>query len=399
MAWLAALAFVPATAGLASCGISRLDYCMPESGVPPPNLCDNMDGGGGGGTHITCGPGTVLHGSECVPGGGDASDDAADGDADGPPAPACTGQCAPYAPVGWLGPDLLWIGSPQQMPTCPVAMSAAGDFAYADLDASASCAPCQCDPPTGSCGLPSMIAVSPESCEAADAGAGETPFNPPAEWDGGCTGGGAIDAGALCDGGPCAQSATIAPLTVNETVCAPLAPTVSPPPISQSSVLLCEGSANGACAITGESCLPSAPGFATCVFDPGDQECVALLAPYTQKILAYTNISDTRTCSACTCDAPTGSVCSAEISIYSDGTCASSSPNANPVDSTKPVCVDLITGAALGSKSASAPTYTPGACQAGGGVPSGSAVPVAPTTFCCIPTPLPPPLPGGTARP
>ena len=329
--------------------------------MPPRGLC-----GGAGGTGITCGPGTVLVDKECVI-ATDASDDAADAAADGPPALACTGQCAYYAPQGWSEPELLWVGpAQQQVPGCPVP-TPAGFVGFTGVDA--SCPPCQCNPPTGSCGLPPTIAVSPEPCETADADGGETPFDPPAGWDGGCTANDAIDGGALCDGGPCVQSATIAPLIVKETGCAPVAPTLGATVAFGSSTLSCPALAGGAC--TMGTCLPTPPpGFAICVSQEGDVACPppSVPTPYTQQLLVYNN-PYVWTCSACACGAPAGSVCSAEISLYSDGMCASPMPNANPVDSTKPICVDLITGAALGSQSASAPVYTPGACQPDGGVP------------------------------
>jgi hypothetical protein len=383
VAWLGALALGPWATVLASsasgCGLGIINYCMPDEGVPPP-IC--YGGGGTGGV-------------------GDAGEDASDAGSDAPPFPPCAGQCAPLPPLDWSNPELLWIGPAQQVPACPAVASAPGYSGYVGLDASTSCPPCQCNPPTGSCGLPATITVSAEPCAEGDADAGGTPFDPPAGWDGGCTGNDGLDAGTLCDGSPCAQSATIGPLTVDETGCTPQAPTVSPPPITwQSAVLVCHGMAYGACDVSGETCTPAPPpGFSTCVFQDGDSDCDApLLAPYTQKILAYGGVSDDRSCSACTCGPPAGSVCTAEISLFPDGMCASSMPNANPVDSTKPVCVDLITGTALGSKSAGTPTYSPGTCPAGGGALLGSAVGLAPKTFCCIPTPLPPPRPGAVAK-
>ena len=42
-------------------------------------------------------------------------------------------------------------------------------------------------------------------------------------------------------------------------------------------------------------------------------------------------------------------------------------------------------GQALRSKLATAPVYVPGVCQASGGEPVGDAVPVEPSTFCCLP--------------
>jgi hypothetical protein len=56
-------------------------------------------------------------------------------------------------------------------------------------------------------------------------------------------------------------------------------------------------------------------------------------------------------------------------------------------DSNTPTCHDVSTGSALGSKSATMPTYLPGACQPSGGEPMGSATPTNPVTFCCVPSP------------
>jgi len=47
------------------------------------------------------------------------------------------------------------------------------------------------------------------------------------------------------------------------------------------------------------------------------------------------------------------------------------------------MCVDIPAGAALGSKTASAPAYQAGTCQPSGGGPSGDVDYVGPSTFCC----------------
>src|SRR5262249_38668718 len=112
-------------------------------------------------------------------------------------------------------------------------------------------------------------------------------------------------------------------------------------------------------------------------------------APYTEQHLFYGDLQDMRSCTPCACDPPTGSVCTVVVSTYTDDVCASAPSYMLTVDSAGPPCHHLASasGGVLGSKSASAPTYTPGACAPSGGVPMGSAVPVDPTTFCCIPSP------------
>ena len=107
--------------------------------------------------------------------------------------------------------------------------------------------------------------------------------------------------------------------------------------------------------------------------------------PYTQPHVFYDGVADGRGCSACACGVAEGGACSAEIWIYGDGACATVASYAVTVGSGAPACVDTLPGAALGSKSASAPVYVAGACQPSGGAPVGSAEPSGPTTFCCIP--------------
>jgi hypothetical protein len=53
--------------------------------------------------------------------------------------------------------------------------------------------------------------------------------------------------------------------------------------------------------------------------------------------------------------------------------------------SSGPACVSVPAASSLGSKQASAPIYTPGACQPSGGENTGSVQPVDPFTFCCRP--------------
>jgi hypothetical protein len=52
-------------------------------------------------------------------------------------------------------------------------------------------------------------------------------------------------------------------------------------------------------------------------------------------------------------------------------------------------CVDLLSGEALGSKSAKLVIDTPGVCAPSGGAPSGGVAPAHPVTVCCDPEPEP----------
>lgn len=322
--------------------------------------------------------------SDSCDGGGSDGGDAFDAG----PIGSCAEQCLPLPPSGWDNPGLVYIGPELQVPPCPTNAPKDGYEGYADLNAPSICGACQCKPATGSCGLPATITVSNSAaCPNDGPDASLTPFDPPKGWDGGCTATDAIDGGQLCDGSPCVESLTIAPLLVREDGCAPTqAPITTDPPSWGTFTRLCRGQPIGSCADNGLVCSPSsAPGFRACVWRYGEFSCSSPeLAPYTEKHVFYDGYQDTRSCSACACDPPTGSTCSSKLSIYSDSGCATMPSYTLSIDSTGPLCDDLIPGAALGSKSATPPVYMPGVCQPTGG-PMGSAEPIGPSTLCCIP--------------
>jgi hypothetical protein len=245
---------------------------------------------------------------------------------------------------------------------------------------------CQCDPPTGSCSLPATLAANSTACPGTDPSAVHTAFDPPSGWDGGCTTNDSVDGGELCDGGPCVQSLTIAPLTVEEAGCAPTQPPIAKDPPSWGTFARgCRGDALGECTNHGLCLAPPPTGFRVCVYNEGDVACPGPQhGPYTEKHVFYSNYQDTRSCSPCSCGSPAGSVCSSKVAIYADSSCGSVASYMVTVDSTKVVCHDLIAGAALGSKSAIPPTYVPGVCLPSGG-PMGATAPMDPTTLCCIP--------------
>jgi hypothetical protein len=136
-------------------------------------------------------------------------------------------------------------------------------------------------------------------------------------------------------------------------------------------------------------CLPPdplPPGFALCIFHEDEMDCPTEPGNiFTEQHFFYKGVQDDRHCSACTCGAPTGSACTAALSIYKDATC-SAPLSQNTISSSSETCIDIqLPGQALGSKSAGPTTYLPGTCPPGGGEGSGIAIPTKPATFCCRP--------------
>ncbi len=204
-------------------------------------------------------------------------------------------------------------------------------------------------------------------------------------WSGDCTTESSIPANLKCNGVDCVQSLSIPPLTLTEAPCAvSVEPVAAKLPYLWGSVArTCRGAALGSCASPAEGCSPpAAPGFAQCLTHEGDRECPAA---YPTKHLFYHGLDDTRDCTPCACDAPVGSTCSAQLSVYKDSACSVSGSMVG-LSSTKPTCFDVApSGQAFGSKLATAPIYAPGSCQASGGEPIGEGTPAGPMTFCCLP--------------
>jgi hypothetical protein len=356
--------------GGAGCVVNNVDFCAHPD--PDPGLCGPLDAGTDGDASDAS----------------DASDAGDAGEADAPIG-ACPGECVPGPPAAWEVPSLVWMGPELQAPPCPDSALKLGYEGHADLNAPAVCGECRCDAPTGSCGLPATLTASSTACPGTDTGAAHTPFDPPVAWDGSCTTNDPVPAGQLCAGEPCVESITIAALALLEAGCTPteLPIPADGPATWGTFARMCRGFPFGPCEMSGDVCVvPVIPGFHRCVFRYGDNDCsVPGLAPYTEKHVFYDGFQDTRSCSPCTCSAPAGGLCTAEVSIYADDACASAPVEAVLADSNTPTCHDVIVGSALGSKAASPPIYTSGMCAPGGGEPMGSAEPMNPATFCCIP--------------
>jgi hypothetical protein len=284
----------------------------------------------------------------------------------------CNGVCLVGAPDEWFGPELVWIGDEADAPPCPAIASAEG-FTGRRPPAGQPCATtCTCGPPSGSCALPSTVTASSAPCPGTAPGAAHTSFDPPASWAGGCTAANAILPGQLCGGVPCVQSVTIAPLTVNESDCAPIeTPNVTPPPWGTFARACLRKTIELGCVVSGEVCAVAPPGpeFKECVSQTGNPAFLKCPPGYPEKNVFYDEFVDNRYCTPCTCGATEKSSCVGSLGLFSDALCGV--PLVGPtisIDATSATCVDINpTGSALKSKSASEPTYKAGICPVTGG--------------------------------
>lgn len=299
-------------------------------------------------------------------------------------------QCPVAPPLKWDRPALLWVGDKSDAPECPIDALKVGYEGYADLEAPHDCGTCTCGASIGSCALPKTMAANAATCALDNGSTPHTPFDPSSGWTGACDTDVSIASGKLCSGVHCVKSLTIGPLTVDEAGCTPSEPpAVQAEPKWKTFARACIG-APTECNDGLGICLAEPPkelGFRVCVFQYGDHDCTGGdLAPYTEKHVFYAGYDDTRTCAPCACNGPTGGGCSSNVSVFTDGACMTLAYSTT-VTSTGPDCHDLPSGSPLGSKSATAPTYTPGTCTPGGGGPTGGVTLLDPATLCCIPLP------------
>jgi hypothetical protein len=93
-------------------------------------------------------------------------------------------------------------------------------------------------------------------------------------------------------------------------------------------------------------------------------------------------------CTPCGCGAPSGSMCTSTLSLFTELGCSGSSMSLW-LSSAGDVCTDIQPpGRALMSKAASELVYTPGTCEPSGGETS-SVMLTEPMTFCCREPPIP----------
>lgn len=299
----------------------------------------------------------------------------------------CDGVCVPtFVDVaGWsTQPFILWRGSTMSLPDteCPPNAPKPGQVWYASPDQTpAPCPACSCAPSMGGCMLPDTVTISTSPVCPGDAG---VPFDPPSDWDGGCTSNDAV-AAPVCDGGSCL--ATVGSMVPVESGCVPDQVVVPKLVTWGFAAYGCAGRTNGGtCEDPGDICAPAPPsaasGFSICVSRQGDDALIQCPRGYPARNVFYPAGDDDRACAPCECGPPEGGSCSSLVSVYADGAC-SVPVGTVAASSSGPVCVSIPADSSLGSKQASPPVYTPGTCQPSGGEQTGSVKPIDPITFCC----------------
>lgn len=284
------------------------------------------------------------------------------------------GTCAAPAPSGWTGPIVLYAGD-SPSPACPASMPQAALDAHGDLqDPGAASCSCACELKGASCkGSYSLSNY---------AGAGCTPDN--------CPSGGNPEEFGVCYpfiAGKCSNANPKPVLSWNVTVnatpqgtCSPVEqnPPLTPPSWSSEvrgcgSLSLAPGGCDG-----GSVCVPAIPppfAAGACIFRAGDVQCPQ--GPYAKRTVYYYDFDDTRACSACSCDGPTGGECKGTMTMRAGAGCSGNTLGSGQV----PGCVEkpqVSSGYFVVSVSASGAT-----CSPAGGAPTGSVTPIGPTTVCC----------------
>ena len=295
----------------------------------------------------------------------------------------CDGVCAPIGTVseGWTRAPFLFT-QPHSMvlpnKACPDAAPRVGFQGHTTPDQTLACPSCSCALPAGTCLLPETATAGLSPMCPSNAG---VPFNPPSDWDGGCTTNDAIT-DTECDGGTCPQSVTVGTMILTES-CPPL-PSDVPQDVKWATfAYTCEGEANGTCPSAGDICVPKASdGFALCVLREGDDDDFACPPEYPSRYVFYHSATDTRMCAPCTCEPPEGSTCSSLVSFYMDDACLEQIASVTAANASS-MCAEIPAGSTLGSKQSNPPTYTPGSCKPSGGEEVGSVQPNHPFTFCC----------------
>ncbi len=275
-----------------------------------------------------------------------------------------THECVEPAPAPWSGPVAISEAAGTATPTSctPEYPSLIGDYGF-DLTEPGGC-DCSCDPATGlTCNNATLRESDNSSC--VEISPDEQVIAP-----GACDPIGDLmrqddyykflDPGTT--GGSCAE---VLDDSLEDAVFA-----------NQSRV--CSGATSGGvCATAGQFCAPQAPAnfdSQLCIYQADDNACPA--GPYSDYQLRHADLTDSRSCGACSCGAVDGS-CTASIGFRSQ--CggggviyAWASPGAcqhvdDPVDY-------LYFG-----------TSTSGSCTASEGSIDGAATALTPVTLCCLP--------------
>jgi hypothetical protein len=311
-------------------------------------------------------------GQDATSGGDGASSDGSASDVvtstDSPT--TCTGVCADAVPAGWSGPVTLFDQSgatAPAAPTCPTSFPTDAYDGNAGLSAANASCGCTCAGATGAqCSSSGIQYFSDMACQDACNAGG---YSLPPQF--------CVSTG--CSGGPAAFIVT-PPVVAYAGSCNPQPTSTVPPWTWSTTARGCETTPiAGTCSGAG-LCLPSppAPFTSVCVFQSGTAACPG--GSYSVSHVFYGGVSDSRACSGCSCNSPTGVSCAgSQVQGYS-GTNCSGTAYAFASGGCQPLGVAVVS-----EEETTSPTVGNGTCTANGGLATGTATPASPTTVCCTP--------------
>ena len=287
------------------------------------------------------------------------------GQADAPvPPPTCA--CVNAPPADWLGPFALLEGSGTTGSTaCPTGLTSVLDGG-AEPSSAQPCTACTCGSPAGSCATVHVQTFGGGGCTND------------------CSNGLAVlttTCGAVkyCN----ASSSATAVGDIDSGTCAPDGGRIVAPSWGKTAAACAFAAPPDTVCPANQACAPKsagAPDARTCILHAGAVECPA--GPYSKRVTYDTKLVDTRSCGACTCDAPIGNCSAGTISLYIDTSCGNQTKDVP----TSGVCTNFNDPAPNGSgKIITQPQFLDGGCAPHGGqLADGGLIGTDPSTLCCL---------------
>lgn len=277
-------------------------------------------------------------------------------------APQQCESCGAAPPQGWQGPFAISVSDPPDPNQACAQGWTEHVYAWRELHADPATCGCSCAPAGGSCNVTASY--------FADSGC--TDMNASGSSSGDCkdmyTGQGH-------------DYVSVSGTAIGAS-CTPVPTTMVPPPTWTEGALLCAPPLGDACG--GGTCLPATPtGFDArwCITAEGEQACPD--ATYSQPLVVHRNVTDSRTCSTCTCNVQGAATCPGHVDQFGAILC----PNFLPA-------ADLAVGGGCQASGVGSldgwsfaydgtpPTY---GCAGSGSVAIGDALAADPMTICCTP--------------
>lgn len=332
----------------------------------------DVDGGtrdAGGGDDGGGGP---ADGGSSDGGGGDAGGDDDGGGPDdggtdaGPPCPGAL-TCEPAAPLGWNGPIVLVTGAGDAAPPgCPAMAPVTAFTARSGLDAPDATCGCTCTPPSAgqmSCGSAQVTSHTQMGCITVGINRGSVA-------NGGC-----MQLSSLPDTGY--WSVSMPSFSTSASGCTPAPEVTVPAPSWNASHRGCGFGTPTSCGSEQVCVPPRADGERLCVWVEGDSACPAA---FPARVETAEDVTDTRTCSECTCGSITGS-CGGSVSLASG--CGGGGSHVLYARLNVSSCAAAVAGTPPSAYASG--SYTPTAsCPPSTPAPTGSTSLTTPRTVCCV---------------